>query len=312
VQSNTAQQKAQKQAEAISGVASLIKPVSELALSEPSRFCFYGEPKKGKTTLAASSGLRTLIIEADPGGLEPLAGKPGVDAIRLERWEQMDGLFWFLHAGDHQYEVVVWDTATMMQTMLLRMVMDNETRLDSLTPATPHHQKVARILNNEILRWTLLPYHLVFLAQQRNITIKKEELGGEELLQHVVPYLSPSPLGTLLAAVGTVGRVYTREVQDPENPNKIKIQHRLLLAPNDTFYAGTRIRRLPKIMADPTLEKILQIRAISGEASVGDEDDGLQILTQDLLDEEYAARVAAQEPGVTDDAATSDDVLPIL
>lgn len=306
VTANTTQAKAKAQAEAISGVASLIKPVSELALSEPSRFCFYGEPKKGKTTLAASSGLRTLIIEADPGGLEPLAGHEGVDAIRLDRWEQMDGLFWFAHSGDHPYELFVWDTATMMQTLLLRMVMDNETRLDSLTPQTPHHQKVARILNNEIIRWTMLPYHLVFLAQQRNITVKKEELGGEELLQYVVPYLSPSPLSTLLAAVGTVGRIYTKEVQDPDNPNKIKIQHRLLAAPNDTFYAGTRIRRMPKIMADPTLEKILQIRAISGEAAPGEDGDGLQILTQDLLDEEYAARMTAQESG------EDDETIPVI
>lgn len=309
VTTNTAQQKAQKKAEAISGVASLIKPVTELALSEPSRFCIFGQPKSGKTTFGASSGLRTLMVEFDPGGLEPLVGKEGVDAIKIDRWEQMDGLFWYVHAGDHPYEVIVWDTATMAQTLLLRMVMDNETRLDSMTPQTPHHQKVARILNNEILRWTLLDYHMVFLAQQRNLTVKKEELGGEEVLQRIVPNLSPSPLATLLAAVGTIGRIYTKEVEDPDNRGKIKIQHRMLLAPNDTFHAGTRIRGLPKIMAEPTLETILAIRATSGEVAPS-EGDGLQIITHDLLDEEYAARQSAADAGALDDA-TDQEVIQL-
>src|SRR5437667_12280594 len=122
VTANTAQATAQKQAEAISSVTSLIKPVTELALDEPARFLLYGNPKEGKTTLAASSGLRTLMIEFDPGGLEPLAGKEGVDAIKITNWEQMNGLFWFAHAGDHPYELFCWDTATMARTMLLRMV----------------------------------------------------------------------------------------------------------------------------------------------------------------------------------------------
>lgn len=310
IQANTAQVKALKQAEAISGIEALIKPVTELALSEPSRFCFYGEPKSGKTTLAASSGLPTLMIEADPGGLEPLAGKEGVDAIRLERWEQMDALFWYAHAGDHPYQVFVLDTITMLHTLCLRWVMDNETRLDSLTPQTPHHQKVARVLNNEILRWCMLPYHVIFTAQQRNLTIKKEELAGEEILQFIVPYLSPSPLVTLLAAVGTIGRLYTKEVQDPENMNKIKVQRRLLLSPSDKFYAGTRIRGLPKIMADPTLETILDIRSRMGEATAGD-DEPLHIITHDLLDEEYAARQSAADAGLNDDAST-DEAIPTI
>lgn len=285
--------------EAISSVTAAIKPVGELALTEKSRFCIYGEPKKGKTTFGASSGLRTLVIEADPGGLEPLAHKEGVDAFKLDRWEQMDALFWYAHSGDAPYEVYVWDTATMMRELAIRYVMGNEQHLDPLTPQTPHHQKVARLLNNEILRWVTLDAHLVFLAQQRNISVKKEELGGDEVLQRIVPDLPPSPLATLLAAVGTIGRIYTREV---EEEGKIKIQHRLLLAPNDTFHAGTRIRGLPKIMAEPTLEQILAIRARSGEVDASDE-DGLQIITHDLLDEEFAARQSASDAGANDDAS---------
>lgn len=309
VRTNTAQQMAQKQQEAIDSITGSIKPASEIALSEPSRFCFYGEPKAGKTTLAASSGLKTLMIEADPGGLEPIADKekfPNVDAVRVTKWEQMDGLFWYAHSGRAPYEMYVFDTITMLHTLCLRWTMDNETRLDALTPQTPHHQRVARVLNNEILRWaTLSDAHLVFLAQQRNIVVKREELGGEETLQRIVPNLPPSPLATLLAAVGTIGRLYTKEVPDPEDQNKLKVQRRLLLAPVDRFYAGTRIRGLPKLMADPSpegeaiwLKAILDIRSQMGEVPA--EEGGLEIITQDLLDEEYAARQAATEDGSGD------------
>lgn len=299
VTANTAQQTAKAQAEAIDDVRSLIKPISELALDTPARFCIYGHPKEGKTTFCASSGLRTLMIEFDPGGAEPLSDKekyPNVDGFQVTNWEQMNGLFWFAHSSDHPYEMFAWDTTTMARTMLLRMVMDNEKRLDSLTPQTPHHQKVARILNNEILRWCMLPQHLVFTAHQRNMTIKREELGGEEVLQRIVPDLPPSPLGTLLGAVGTIGRLYTKEVPDPENPTKIKVQRRLLLSPSDNFYAGTRIRGLPKLMADPSLATILAVRASMGEMSP-DESDPLQMLTHDLLDEEYAERQEASDAG---------------
>jgi hypothetical protein len=289
--------KAQKQQEAISSAVAGIKPVAQVALG-PARFCFYGENKKGKTTLGASAGLKTLVVSCEPGGLEPLRDLDGVDAYEMTRWEQVDGLFWYLHSGDHPYEVFSIDSVTMWQTLLLRYVMDNETRLDPLTPQTPHHQKVARILNNEILRWVGLPVHQVWIAQQRNITVKKEELGGDDVLQRIAPNLSPSPLSTLLGAVGTIGRIYTKEV---EQEGKRKIQHRLLLAPNDTFIAGTRIRSLPKIMAEPTLAKILELRENGGEGV----DDG-SVLTEDILDEEYAAQESAVE------TETDADAIPTL
>jgi hypothetical protein len=250
---------------AMAEVVKNIAPVEEDM--GPFRGLFFAKQKVGKTSLGASSGLNTLIVSADPAGTEVLIGKKyakSVERYAMTRWEQEEGLFWYLASQDHPHEIVVIDTVTMWTTLCLRYVMGQENRLDPLMPKSDHWQKLAQIMNNAILRWVTLPIHVVFLAQERQLQEKNDE--GELVGTEITAAMNPASLSILKGAVGTIGHLYI----DPNNtevlPDGTKVkQRRMHLRDHPLYAVGTRVRGLPAIMANPTLAAIMDIRAKTGE-----------------------------------------------
>lgn len=243
-----------------------IKPVSEA--TSPARICVYARNKVGKTRFGASGGKRTLILCADPFGIETLQSlkAPGVDYVQIKEWAQVEPYYWYLATQKHDYEILVFDTWSMLTTMCLRHVMGQVNNRDPLMPKTDDYMKLAQIMNNDLLsKWAYLPMDVVWLCQERNFTSKKE--GEEdETVDQVGPATSPSVAWTLIGAVGTVGHLF-------KNPDKLievdgkKVPERRMRFedPNGLYICGTRVRGLPTIMANPTLKSILDIRAKTGE-----------------------------------------------
>lgn len=257
------QQEAQDRNALIAQAVKGIKPVTEGI--GPMKAVFYARNKVGKTRLAASSGLKTLVICTDPFGIETLQalGAPDVDYVQIQKWEEFEPYFWYLKTQDHPYELVAIDTWSMLTSMCLRFVMGQETRLDPLMPKTDHWQKLAQIMNNEVMRWVYLNMHVVFLCQERNFTVRMPE-DDNETLQQIGPATSPAVAWTLIGAVGTIGYLYKKEVTDDQG--KRKAQRRMRFDdPSNLYICGTRVRGLPNIMANPTLKAILDIRAKTGE-----------------------------------------------
>lgn len=257
-----------KQQEAIdrnAQMAEAIKAIQPVGQNiGPLKALFYARNKVGKTRLGASSGLKTLVISTDPYGTETLDALrvPNVDKVQITKWEQFEPYYWYLATQDHDYEVVVIDTWSMLTTMCLRYVMGQETNRDPLMPKGDHYQKLAQIMNNEVMRWVYLPIHVIFLAQERNFTVKLPE-DEDETLQQIGPATSPAVAWTLIGAVGTVGHLYKKEVI--ENGKKVTQRRMRFDDPSLLYICGTRVRGLPTIMANPTLKNILDIRAKTGE-----------------------------------------------
>jgi hypothetical protein len=273
---------------AMADVVRGIKPVDDDLGSF--RALFFAKQKVGKTTLGASSGLNTLLVEADPAGTEVLSGRgyKNVTRYNMTRWEQEDGLFWYLQSQDHPHEVAVIDTITMWTTLCLRYVMGQEQRLDPLMPKSDHWQKLAQIMNNAILRWVSLPIHVVFLAQERMLQEKNDE--GEMVGTEITAAMNPASLQVLKGAVGTIGHLYIDQTHKEVLPDGTKVaQRRMHLKDHPLYAVGTRVRGLPSIMANPTLASIMDIRAKTGElppeelnlfgATAVDEDE--EIATED-------------------------------
>jgi len=85
-------------------------------------FLFYGLPKSGKTTLAASAALveelsPVLVIDFE-GGTESLAGLYDVDVIRITNYEQGSEFLPKLLTQDHGYKTVVLDPVNAFQKQL--------------------------------------------------------------------------------------------------------------------------------------------------------------------------------------------------
>lgn len=228
----------------------------------------YGRNGMGKTHFAGSSDLKTIVIDCDEKGSETLRNRPNVDVYALERWTDLDGIYWYLRTADHPYEIAVIDTISMLATVCMKWVMgeakSRDAMIDPLIPEMRQWNKVTQALENVIINWRNLPMHVIFLAQERVFTTDNEDGSGQ--MVEIAPALSPSALKTLMSAVGTVGRIYTEEVTVQQGTELRKaIGRRMLLGPHPRYAAKTRIAGVPRIMAAPSLSKLLAIREAKGE-----------------------------------------------
>lgn len=243
-------------------VLARIKPASEA--SGPLKMCVYGRNKQGKTHFAGSSPLKTLIIDCREEGIETLRNRPNVSVYTIGSYPEIDDIFWALKNGETDFEVVAIDTISMLATLCMKWVLgprSTDAMADPLIPQMAQWNKVTQAMENVILDWRDLPMHVLFLAQERTFTIKNDE--GDEIIDRVGPSLSPQAEKTLLGAVGTIGRIYVREVELPNG--KKGMARKMLLGPHSRFEGGSRIHGVPYVMTDPTLAKVLAIRAQNGE-----------------------------------------------
>lgn len=256
--------------EKASAAAARIIPAK--GLKTPLRAVVYGRNGTGKTFLAGTTGVRTLLVDCEEEGYETLEGAEGVDIFPLKKWEEKDAIYWHLKAGKHPYEFLFVDTITMLATLCMKWILGDEASRDSsMDPQMPdkrHYGKLGEAMSNMIIEWRNLPVNIIFLAQERVFTIRdeNEEVVGTE----IGPSLTPKPLSTLLGAVGTVGRLYKREIEKTvKGKTTSVVQRRLLVEGNDKFMAKTRIKGLKKVVIDPRIDRLMAIRNQAGEVADG-------------------------------------------
>jgi phage nucleotide-binding protein len=232
----------------------------------------YGRNGMGKTHFVGTSNLKTLVIDCNEKGSETLADRPNVDIFQLETYDELDWIYWHLRTNKPPYEVVALDTISALAVVCMKWILGDEkardASIDPLMPFKQHYGKLAQALNNVIYNWRNLPYVMIFLAQERKFVIEDEESG--ETSSEIAPSLTPAPLSTLLGAVGTIGRLYTRQVSVTKDGKTREVtQRRMLVGPHDKFVAKTRIRGLPRVVINPRLDQILAIRDAHGEVAPG-------------------------------------------
>lgn len=242
----------------------LITPVSQV---EPwLKFCIYSRNGIGKTTFAGSSELKTLIIDCGERGTFSVRKRPNVDVIRLDNWEQLDWIYWYLRGGKHEYEVAAIDTITGLATICMKWVLKEDINRDmNRDPLMPNKQdwgKLGQAMKEAITRFRNLPMHVIFTAQEKTSTVEDDEAGGTLLETH--PELSPSPRSTLLGAVDIIGRLYTREVQDKEGKNQI--ERRMLVGPHARYVSKDRTGQLGLVQRRPTLASFIE-KGLATDAS---------------------------------------------
>lgn len=265
-----------KKADVAQKAAAKIQTVEEL--NKYLKMCVYGRNKAGKTHYAGSSKRKTLIIDCEEKGTETFVGHPNqqnIHVYQLERWDELDWIYWHLRSNEHDYEVVAIDTLTMLSTLGLKWVMGEERSMDpSVDPMMPdrrHYGKLNMALSQSIINWRNLPMHVLFLAQERVETLE-DETDEMATITEIVPSLTRGPRTTLLGAVGTIGRIYTQQVskKDPKTKKATEVtERRMLVGTSNKFAAGTRIKGLPRIIRNPTLEDLLQHRERHGEVPPG-------------------------------------------
>lgn len=239
----------------------LIVPVGDV--EDYLNILVYGRGGTGKTTFAASSGLKTLIIDFNEQGTISVKRQPNTFRYDVQYWEELDWIYWYLKAGKHDYEVVVLDTVTSMASICMKFALGDEVSRDaSRDPLVPDKRawgKVGQLMQLRIADFRNLPLHTVFTAHER-ITESEDE-QTEETVTEVVPSLSPAPRETLIGAVHVIGRLYTRDIESIDKKTKKKVtkpERRLLIGPHPKYVSKVRIDpsapvQPPKIVRNPTM-----------------------------------------------------------
>lgn len=240
----------------------LIQPVAEV--QDYLAMVVYGRGGMGKTTFGASSGLKTLIIDFNEKGTISVRKQKNVHVYRVEYWEELDWIYWYLKAGKHDFKVVVLDTITSMAVIGMKWVLGDEQARDAnrdpLMPDKRHWGKLGELLKNQIYNFRNLPMHVIFTAHERNTTTEDEESGGTIIETH--PALSPAPRDTLISAVHVIGRIFTREVTERNKETgktTKKMERRLLVGPHARYVSKLRQDpssevRVPNVVRKPNLK----------------------------------------------------------
>lgn len=241
-----------------------IIPVAQI--DDKLKMVVYSRNKVGKTRFACSSNLKTLLIDCNEKGFASVRKRTNVIVYPMGRWEDFDPIYWYLKGGQHDIEVVVIDTITMLATLGMKWVLKDDVERDfNRDPMTPDKRswgKLGEMMKDAIIRVRNLDMHVIFTAQEKT-TNSEDEDGGA--VQETHPELSPSPRSVLLSSVGVIGRLYTRETETPEG--KKKMERRMLLGSHPKFVAGNRYDELKYVERNPTLQGFLERIGAEGKGN---------------------------------------------
>lgn len=217
------------------------------------KMCLYGRNKVGKTVFACSSNLKTLIIDCNEKGFASVRKQANVDVYLVEKWEDLDPIYWLLRSGKHEYQVIVIDTITMLASVGMKWVLKDDVERDMtkdpLTPDRRSYLKLGEMLKDAIIKFRNLPYHIIFTAQEKTSTDDDEE--GNTLIE-THPELSPAPRSVLLSSTNVIGRIYVRETEkEVKGVTKKVMERRMLLGSFPKYVSGNRFEELRAVEVIP-------------------------------------------------------------
>lgn len=229
-----------------------IKPVEDSFKNL--KMVVYGLNGRGKTMFGAS-GPRPLIIDCNEKGTMSVRNFPDVEVFNLETWADIDLIYWYLKAGEHDRETVVIDTASSLQALCMKFVLGDEASRDpTKDPTMPGKREWGKM--SELMRTQLLNFrnlddrmNVIFLAQERRGYVEEDE-DSDEL--EIFPSNSPAVRETLTAGVDIIGRMFVREVVKKEKGEKKEqhgVEYRMGIRPNERYLAKDRSQAgLPSIL----------------------------------------------------------------
>lgn len=214
--------------------------------------CVYGRGGVGKTTLLGTMPGKGLVIDVPQveGGTSVLADKASkIDVLPIVKWEELNDVYRYLKAGEHDYKWVAIDTLTAVQELAKRKSLaERDLAADPHQVTMQDWGKIAQLMAELVYTFRLLPIHVIFLAQE-----KQRDRGGEEGGTEYQPAVSPASLDALLPSLYVVGRLYVWQKDDGE------WERRLRVGPHNLFLTKVRSvpgRELPPAIVEPNLGQI--------------------------------------------------------
>lgn len=255
-------QTANRSSELHERISGKIHPAAEIR--PLNRILVWGKSGVGKTRVAASAP-KVLLVDVNEQGTASVRRDLNPDVYLLDRWLDLNDIYWYLATGDHSYESVAIDGITGMQNLCMKFVLGDEASRDaSRDPDMPSRQvwgKLGELMKTQITNFRNLPMNVIFTALSRT-RISGEE-GDEEEISYG-PACSPSIAGHLEAAVDIIGHLTTREVQvkrkeaDGSSKTTKVVRRRLLVGPHAQYMTKDRHGLFGQFIDNPNLSKVFK------------------------------------------------------
>lgn len=176
---------------------SLFRNPSELQVSHTIKALIYGEPGKGKSTLALSAPT-PLLLDFD-GGVQRVNGAFQCPTLQVENWEQVNEALAEIESGSIPCKTIVIDTAgKMLDYMGAAIIKENSKygKTDGSLTLQGYGVRKSMFINF-LKRVSIMGKHVVFVAHMR------EDKDGDTRL--IRPEIGGSSAGDLIKELDLVG-----------------------------------------------------------------------------------------------------------
>ena len=238
---------------------SIIERITSVkALPKVLSMLVYGRSGTGKTTFAGSFPTPALLIDIQEKGTDSIANLDGIDVISIDKWSELEEVFWYLKK-EKKYKSVILDQVSSMQDIAMQHAMAEEGK-------EVMSQRLWGVVSGLMKTW-LLNYrdlvdegiNVLFIAHDR---ASKGESGEDDdtIDPQVGARLMPSVAGTLNGAVKVIGNTFVREVFLEDRSRQA--EYCMRLGPH--AYYTTKMRNplgtsIPESISNPTYNRIMEL-----------------------------------------------------
>ena len=238
---------------------SIIERITSVkALPKVLSMLVYGRSGTGKTTFAGSFPTPALLIDIQEKGTDSIANLDGIDVISIDKWSELEEVFWYLKK-EKKYKSVILDQVSSMQDIAMQHAMVEEGK-------EVMSQRLWGVVSGLMKTW-LLNYrdlvdegiNVLFIAHDR---ASKGESGEDDdtIDPQVGARLMPSVAGTLNGAVKVIGNTFVREVFLEDRSRQV--EYCMRLGPH--AYYTTKMRNplgtsTPESISNPTYNRIMEL-----------------------------------------------------
>lgn len=257
----------------------ILQPTEVLALDHV-RMGVYGRNGTGKSTLASTINVNTLVVSVDDENVRPYMGKGNIRVAKIRRWTDVMDVYDIVAAPKSQVHALVWDTWSRIQDLALGHICGYEpsdpAKLRAYIeriPKSPQDwrgwNQVGALCSEWQRNFNLLPVHALYLMQEND-----REQRYDDSVQ-TGPRLTPYALMGIRDSVEILGRLYvdvstSSDEEDPEAPPIIDLEggksstipenahevRKLFIGQHDRYLAKGPTHVLGRIVRDPTWLKL--------------------------------------------------------
>ena len=243
-----------------------VVPISELQLG--TAMLIYGRANTGKTAVLGTFPKPLFYLDIEEEGTETISMTPGIKGLRIDSWEELDEVYWWLKTEKREYASVGLDQISQLQVLGMRQVKED----DGKAPDDPMSRrlwgKLSGMMQDMIFKFRDLRkmgYMVGFVAHDR--ANEAEDGEDDQIEPFIGPRVMPSVASSLAGAMSIIGNTFIRETftKAPNGGKKIRsVQYCMRLGPHAMYVTKARTPResgieVPDIIVNPTFDKVMAI-----------------------------------------------------